>query len=67
MLIVLVTRSAVLGTYLVALACHGLTDLASHLTAVAIVALWTGSLLRDRRRWSSTAVRSTPPTGTASG
>ena len=50
MSLALAARTAVLGAYLLALACHGLADLIAQLTAVAIVALWAGSLLRDRRR-----------------
>jgi hypothetical protein len=43
-------RSAVLAAYLGALACHGSAEPAAQSTALAIVAVWTASFLRDRHR-----------------
>jgi hypothetical protein len=56
----------VLGAHLVALAWHGSADLVTQLTAAAVVALWVGSLLRDRRRRSSMVLRAAPPAATLS-
>jgi hypothetical protein len=45
----LLTRTAVVAAYLVALGWNGRTDLTTGLLAAAIVALWIIPLLRDRR------------------
>jgi hypothetical protein len=63
MSIALLTRTAVVAAYLLALLVNGRADLATGLLAAAVVAVWAMPLLRDRMRRRATAVRQDYPGG----